>query len=143
MTLIGIDPGMNTGATEYRDGALVALATIRPHRIGAMLEAVKPALVVFEDSRLQSHVWTRAKTHAAVAKIGRNVGMVDAWCHLIEAECARLEIECIGVSPKDKGGKLAAEAFATVTGWAGRTNEHERDSAMVAWPYRRALHVQK
>lgn len=143
MTLIGIDPGMNTGAAEYRDGALVALATIRPHRIGAMLEAVKPALVVFEDSRLQSHVWTRAKTHAAVAKIGRNVGMVDAWCHLIEAECARLEIECIGVSPKDKGGKLAAEAFATVTGWAGRTNEHERDSAMVAWPYRRALHVQK
>ena len=67
MVLIGIDPGMNTGAAEYRDGALVALATIRPHRIGAMLEAVKPALVVFEDSRLQSHVWTRAKTHAAVA----------------------------------------------------------------------------
>ena len=61
MTLIGIDPGMNTGAAEYRDGALVALAAIRPHRIGAMLEAVKPALVVFEDSRLQSHVWTRAK----------------------------------------------------------------------------------
>jgi len=27
MTLIGIDPGMNTGAAEYRDGALVALAT--------------------------------------------------------------------------------------------------------------------
>ena len=107
-----------------------------------MLEAVGPALVVFEDSRLQSHVWTRAKTHAAVAKIGRNVGMVDAWCHLIEAECERLEIECIGVSPKDKGGKLDAQAFATVTGWAGRTNEHERDSAMVAWPYRRA-HVQK
>ena len=138
MVVIGLDPGMSTGAAEYRDGELVALATIQPHRIGAMLEAVKPGRVVYEDSRLQSHVWVKAKTHAAVAKIGRNVGMVDAWCHLIEAECARLEIECIGVSPKDKGGKVDATAFERITGWSGRANQHERDACMVAYRYRRA-----
>ena len=31
-----------------------------------------------------------------------------------------------------------SEQGAIVTGWKGRSNKHERDAAMVAWPYRRA-----
>ena len=33
---------------------------------------------------------------------------------------------------------MAAEAFGRITGWTERSNEHERDAAMVAWPYRNA-----
>ena len=138
MRVIGIDAGLNTGVAEYEGGKLTAMATIHPARISAMLENVAPDLVVYEDSRLQSHVWTRVKSPAAAAKMARNVGMVDAWCLLIEVECARLGIKCIGISPKDKGAKLNAEQFKAVTGWDGRNNEHERDGAMVAWRLRNA-----
>ena len=138
MRVIGIDPGQHTGVAEYLDGRLSALATIQPTRISAMLENVGADLVVYEDSRLQSHVWTRVKAPAAAAKMARNVGMVDAWCLLIETECARLGIKCIGMSPREKGAKLNAEQFRAVTGWAGRSNEHERDGAMVAWRLRNA-----
>ncbi len=138
MRLIGIDPGVNTGVARYESGVLTELLTIEPHTIERMLAQYRPARVVFEDSRLQSHTWTRAKTSAATAKMARNVGQIDAWCTLITALCADLGIPAHGISPAGKGAKLNAQAFAARTGWAGRSNEHERDAAMVAWPYRQA-----
>ena len=36
---------------------------------------------------------------------------------------------------------LTQEQFAVVTGWGKRCNQHERDAAIAAWPYRRAAHV--
>ena len=144
MVLIGIDPGSNTGAALYRDGELRALRTIAPVEIHALILKLVPDVVVFEDSRLQSRVWTGNKLRpGAASKVARDVGRIDAWCDLIEAVCKPLRISCHGVSPKGKGSKLDADQFRQVTGWVGRSNQHERDSAMVAWPYRRALHVQK
>lgn len=136
MILLGIDPGVNTGVAEYHRGKLVKLDTLAPVRIAARLAEVRPDLLVFEDSRLQSHTWTRGKSTAATAKMARNVGQVDMLCGLIQAVCADLGIEAVGISPRAKGAKLDAKAFHAVTGWTGRCNEHERDAAMVAWPYR-------
>ena len=101
---------------------------------------MQPARVVFEDSRLQSKVWTPVKGAAAL-KVARNIGEIDAWCRLIAAVCARQAIAAHGVSPKGKGAKLTQEQFAVVTGWGKRCNQHERDAAIAAWPYRRAAHV--
>lgn len=136
--ILGIDPGQNTGVATYVDGKLSELETIQPHQIERLIRGRTPARVVFEDSRLQSHIWTRSSNAAAAAKMARNVGQIDAWCSLITAVCADLNIPAHGVSPAAKGAKVAADAFERITGWAGRTNEHERDAAMVAWPYRRA-----
>lgn len=136
--ILGIDPGANTGVAHFVDGELARLETIAPHQIERTLREAMPARVVFEDSRLQSHTWTRGKTGAASAKMARNVGQVDAWCFLITAICGELGIAAHGVSPAGKGAKVNAERFAEITGWAGRSNEHERDGAMVAWPYRSA-----
>lgn len=138
MRLIGIDPGVNTGVARYESGVLTELATIEPHEIERVLRELKPGRVVFEDSRLQSHTWTSAKSKAATAKMARNVGQIDAWCSLITALCADLGIPAHGISPAGKGAKLNAQAFGARTGWTGRSNEHERDAAMVAWPYRQA-----
>jgi hypothetical protein len=134
--VLGIDPGVNTGVATYRAGKLVALDTIEPHQIERFIRAKAPARIVFEDSRLQSHTWTRAATRAAAAKMARNVGQVDAWCTLITAVCAELGIPAQGISPAGKGAKLNADAFARVTGWTGKSNEHARDAAMVAWQSR-------
>ncbi len=139
--ILGIDPGANTGVATFIDGALARLDTISPHEIERTLREAMPARVVFEDSRLQSHTWTRAKSGAASAKMARNVGQVDAWCTLITAICSELGIPAHGISPAGKGSKVQADRFAILTGWQARSNEHERDAAMVAWPYRRATRV--
>ena len=136
--IIGIDPGAATGVAIFERGKLVGLRTIEPHKIAETIACLKPARVVFEDSRLQSHVWTSAKTAAAKTKMARNVGEIDAWCRLITAVCGDHGIPAHGISPKHKGEKLKQQEFAQVTGWAARCNQHERDAAMVAWPYRAA-----
>lgn len=139
--ILGIDPGQNTGLAAFDGGRLDWLDTISPCELERRIKAVMPLRVVFEDSRLESKVWTASGSRAAALKIARNVGQIDAWCCLITSICADLGIPAHGISPKAKGAKLGAEQFARVTGWSGRCNEHERDAAMVAWPYRNAAEV--
>ena len=137
-TILGIDPGANTGVATYIGGKLAHLDTIAPVDIAARIELARPARVVFEDSRLESYVWSQIKSRPAALKMARNVGEVDAWCKLIVAVCAKFDIPAHGISPKGKGAKVGAEQFARITGWDKRCNEHERDAAMVAFPYRGA-----
>ena len=138
MRVIGIDPGVNTGMAVYEDGELVSLQTIEPHQIGLILSQyqVQPLFLVFEDSRLQSHVWLPSQSKGVAANIARKVGMVDAWCYLIERVCEDYNIAYMRVSPKAKGMKVDAELFKKVTRWDKRSNQHERDAAMIAWQFR-------
>ena len=136
MKIIGIDPGAHTGIAIYHGGKLQALHTIEPHRVAEFLTGANR--VVFEDSRLTSFMFTTVKSRAAALKMARNVGEVDAWCKLIVALCADLGIPAYGISPKGKGAKVKAPAFEVLTGWAASSNEHTRDAAMIAWPYRTA-----
>lgn len=138
MLILGIDPGIQTGVAIFREGELHALLTIEPHMIGTLIGMHKPGRVVFEDSRLTSVVFSAAGTRAAALKIARNVGEIDAWCRLITLVCGELRIQAHGISPTRKGTKLDAERFRAVTGWELKSNQHERDAAMVAWPYRSA-----
>ena len=134
--ILGIDPGQRTGLAWFVDGRISNLETVPPHHVERILRGVKPPAVVFEDSRLQPHTWTRGVSLAASSKMARNVGQIDAWCILVQEVCHELSIACLGISPRDKGPKLDAQAFAQVTGWEGKSNQHERDAAMVAWRYR-------
>jgi hypothetical protein len=134
--IIGLDPGASTGKAVFIDGKLTGLMTIAPHEIKAHISGAKR--VIFEDSRLISHMFTTVKSRAAALKMARNVGEIDAWCKLIVAHCEHLGIPAHGISPKTKGAKLNAEAFNKLTGWTGKSNQHERDGAMVAWTYRGA-----
>ena len=135
---MGLDPGTHTGLALFQGGFLVRLETIHPASIRSALVQWQPQRVVFEDSRLQSHAWTGHANRAAALKVARNIGEVDAWCKLIVEHCAELGIAAHGISPKQKGAKHDADSFRELTGWAGRTNQHERDAALVAFPYRRA-----
>ena len=137
--ILGIDPGASTGCAIYRAGKLAHLETIAPEDIADYIAQVGPTRVIFEDSRLQAHVWTPVKGAAAL-KVARNIGEIDAWSRLITAVCDRMGIPSHGISPKGKGAKLTGEQFAAVTGWTGRSNQHERDAAMCAHPYRGAGH---
>lgn len=138
--VIGIDPGANTGVATITDGALVKLETVAPVLLADLLRERKPARVIFEDSRLEKRAWNaRTKTaYGAALATARSLGQVDAWCVLIVSVCEALDIPVYGVSPTVKGAKVNADQFARITGWAGKSNEHTRDAAMVAWPFRRS-----
>lgn len=138
--VIGLDPGSSTGVAYFTSGQLRKLETITPMQISEVLRMAGPNLkrVIFEDSRLTSYMFTTVKSRAAALKMARNVGEIDAWSKLIVATCADLDIPAHGISPKQKGAKLNAEQFAKLTGWDGKSNQHERDGAMVAWAYRGA-----
>ncbi|MDR6887861.1 MULTISPECIES: hypothetical protein [Variovorax] len=137
--ILGIDPGASTGLAAFDGGAITFLKTITPHSIEHNLRHYMPARVVFEDSRLERRAWNARtkKDYGAALATARSLGQVDAWCSLITAICADLGIPAHGISPTTKGAKLDAKAFALVTRWSARSNQHERDAAMVAWPYRR------
>ncbi len=140
--ILGIDPGASTGVATFIDGDLVQLDTITPGKIERTIRDVMPARVVFEDSRLETRAWnarTKAAYGAALAT-ARSLGQVDAWCRLITEVCGELGIPAHGISPTAKGAKVQADRFAIITGWKGSSNEHTRDAAMVAWPYRSARH---
>ena len=135
--VMGIDPGEQTGVAIYCDGILLNLLTITPATYCAVLDNHRPDLLVIEDSRLQSHVFTGPKeSPAARLKIARNIGMVDGFCSILTRMAEILEIPVIGVSPLGKGAKINAAQLATITGWTGKSNQHERDAAAVAHQYR-------
>lgn len=141
--ILGIDPGLSTGFALYHDGKLQVLTTVRPHELADVINDFGGtqgiARIIFEDSRLTSHVFTTVKSRPAALKMARNIGQIDAWSGLINSVCEKLKIPCHGISPKQKGKKLNAEEFLRVTGWEYQSNQHERDAAMCAWPYRGAL----
>lgn len=136
--LLGLDPGANTGAAVYIAGVLSELRTVEPQDIADLLRDLAPERVIYEDSRKESFVWTTKGSRAAALKMARNIGEVDGWCKLIEATCKKLGIPCHGVSPTKKGAKVDAAAFGRITGWTKPSNQHARDAAMTAWPYRKA-----
>ena len=134
--IVGLDPGASTGVATFSNGALIALQTCQPHQIRDAINGADR--VVFEDSRLTSFMFTTVKSRAAALKMARNVGEIDAWCRLITSLCEVAGIPAHGISPQGKGAKLNAAQFAAATGWTAKSNQHERDACMVAWPYRRA-----
>ena len=122
----------------FIDGKLHSLETIHPLDIEGCISEYAPDRVVFEDSRLTSHLFTTNKNQAVAKSMARKVGQVDMVCGLIVEACGRLLIPAHGISPKGKGAKLNAAQFKVATGWDGSSNQHERDSCMVAWNYRNA-----
>ena len=137
-TIIGIDPGKHTGVAIFTGGRLTELRTTDPQGVAALLDEIQPERVVFEDSRLTRATWARGVSPAAMRKIARNVGQIDAWCTQLVDLCAARGIVAHGISPNGKGAKVTAVQFAKLTGYTGRTNAHQRDAAMVAWPVRGA-----
>jgi hypothetical protein len=139
--IIGVDPGVKTGIATFYNGKLLNLQTSYCFNDFLYFEKLRfsfqeKATVVIEDSRLQSHIFTAPSVKgAAKLKIARNVGQLDMICAYIFNRASDIGCSVRCVSPKQKGRKLNADDFNAITGWKGKSNQHERDAAMVAWPY--------
>ena len=140
MFVIGIDPGTKTGIACFKEGKLIRLLSKTPLETITFLlnNASKIKVAVIEDSKGQSHLFSAKKTQnkRVVAKIGRNVGEIDALCKLY-LDCFRdFNIELIKVTPLKKGDKWKQEDFiGYFPDWKKRTNEHERDAVKIVYKY--------
>jgi hypothetical protein len=137
--IIGIDPGAKTAIAHYFDGALAGIHTTDILGAISFIRVERPVLVILEDSTLTSHIFTApGVAHRAALKVARNIGEIDAYCKIIKQVCGDLGIAYRSISPKDKGKKIDAKEFERITGWTEKSNQHERDAAMVAWRFRSA-----
>jgi len=138
MIVIGIDPGTSTGFAQYEDGKLTRMWTFKPLQAIAYLQMQDEGLFVMEDSRLQSFIFDRNVNAASKLKIARNVGAVDGLCNLYQDALGKNKL--IKLSPLDKGAKVTLNSrFFEITGFNGRSNQHERDAAMVALDFRNGV----
>jgi hypothetical protein len=140
MRLLAIDPGANTGLAVFWEGKLVSLDTVTPYGLIDYLHGHLTSydLVAIEDSRCQSALFSAKDetVHAKALKIARDVGRIDALCALVQEACGAKQVAHVAISPRTKGEKLNAAEFKAVTGWDGKSNQHERDSALVGWMFR-------
>lgn len=131
---LSIDPGTHTGVAIFEGKTLIKLATDTPSFILQRIAGGSWKTVIFEDSTLISKVYTAPSVKgAAKLKIARNIGEVDGYCKLIRQACEDAKVPYRQVSPSGKGAKLDAEQFNRLAGWAGTSNQHQRDAAMCAW----------
>lgn len=131
--IIGIDPGVNTGFAELdtqtgklRDVQSMAIhlamgAVEGTHRSGAL------KMVVFEDARLRT--WFGSKGPEA----RQGAGSIKRDCSIWADFLADLGSPTLALKPQAGMTKWSAAAFANMTGWTGKTNEHGRDAACLIW----------
>ena len=142
--ILCVDPGVKTGVAYFNPASLIGCDTVSMIQLLTNIEnrATTIDAVIYEDSRKIGKLFSvkSAGSKAAQIKIARNVGEIDGYCRIIEELCLALEVPCCGVSPKAKGGKLNAEQMVLHFGnWPVKSNQHERDAAML-W-FARPMHL--
>ena len=158
--LLGIDPGRNTGiAIIDRDKKkLVKLDTLnfwetvkvlddftayiypKDDMIGFVFEASEIQLeVVIEDPNENSFIYNQnvAKlSKQAAMTVAQSVGRNKEQAFLLIDYLEKKGIKYKTVRPRNRnngGGKWTSEYFCKMTGWQGKSNEHNRDAARLIW----------
>lgn len=129
-TIVGIDPGVNTGFAIAVDGKITVVQTFGSiEAMAFILERMNLSAIelVIEDPRGQ-YVPPSQREPARL----KGVGSVERDCKLwIEfAEYYRIPYRLV---KPGKYRKIDAATFAKWTGWKGRTSEHARCAAMMVW----------
>ena len=142
MLWIGIDTGTETGLAIW-DSKLRMLLSLEKVTILEAMDTARQIIrnnpgnvrVRIEDARLRRHGHFIPRMGNYNAEIGRAIGagMVMRDCHIWEEFLKGERVPFDLVDPKDNKTKLTAEAFRNQTGWKKRTNEHERDAAMLVF----------
>lgn len=130
--VIGIDPGTKTGLAVWdnkRKGfqEITSGGIIMVMRYLARLPEKHLVKIRMEDARKRT--WFGSKGKEAL----QGAGSIKRECSIWEEFflCNGFEYEL--VAPKNNKTKLNAKLFSNMTGWKQRTNEHERDAAMLVF----------
>lgn len=137
MILVGIDTGVATGLAVY-DTATRRLLRVTSSGIIAAMDAVQAlaaeqgCTVFLEDARLRKWI-PREKSLSQFRGRAMGAGSVKRDASVWEEFLTARGIPFHLVPPSRNRTKLTAGAFATLTGWTQRTNDHGRDAAMLVF----------
>ena len=131
--VIGIDCGVNTGVATWNIGSqeFLLIKTMPIHRA---LDYVK--------DRHASHVIRLRVEDARQVKFNTNpakaqgAGSVKRDAKIWQDFCEDLGIEVQFIRPSKALTKWSADAFKKYTGWAGSTNNHNRDAGLLAFGFK-------
>lgn len=139
MIWIGIDTGVHTGLAIW-DGngrRFLSIELLKIHRAMDVVEALAKAnpgevRARVEDARQRKWIPNMGSIRNEIGR-AKGAGSVERDCSIWEDFLADINVPCEMVAPRNNVTKLRQEAFANLTGWNQRTNEHERDAAMLVF----------
>ncbi len=126
---IGIDPGKNTGLAIIENGKLIDLITTN---FWGAIEIINNNLAskIFIERPVNDHIHHGYLTPRSLGSIGVDVGRVMREAELLIEFCRKNRIAHKVMAPNRK---IDHETFCKITGWEMRTNQHQRDAAMLVW----------
>lgn len=138
MLYVGIDCGENTGVALYNSETrqLERLETVQLHQalsyVLYLSHHEEAVTVVFEDARKRQ--WFKQEKNMAEYR-GKlmGAGSVKRDCTIWEEFLTFYKIPFLAIPPQRGATKWPAETFNAVTGWQGKSNEHNRDAALLVW----------
>lgn len=135
--VVGIDPGVKTGFAVWdrAERKFRSIGTTEFWSIFDFAADVSPDDVKFI---VETYDWKptfgqrrgKASSVGVVDRMARNVGQVMREARLIIEGLRRRGFEVVECAPL---GKKNADQFRRLTGWQDRTNQHERDAAVMAF----------
>lgn len=139
MIWIGIDTGVHTGLAIW-DGngrRFLSIELLKIHRAMDVVEALAKAnpgevRARVEDARQRKWIPNMGSIRNEIGR-AKGAGSVERDCSIWEDFLADINVPCEMVAPRYNVTKLRQEAFTNLTGWTQRTNEHERDAAMLVF----------
>ncbi len=133
---IGIDPGTTTGLAFWypqtkilylHSGPLIQMYELVKRWVESTRALDEVSLIRIEDARLRK--WFGGNSTAKA----QGAGSIKRDCAIWEEMCKHHGWKYEMVHPVKGGTKWKAPAFKAATGYSGRTNEHERDAALLVY----------
>ena len=131
--LIGIDPGVKTGFAVWGQGELHLVKSAMAVEVEEYIKSRIPihgVKVRIEDARLRR--WL-GDNETEVQRKKQGAGSVKRDSQRWEEFCKHHDIEYRLIAPRNNKTKLKSDKFKRYTGWAGITNQHGRDAAMLVY----------
>jgi hypothetical protein len=131
--IIGIDTGTNTGFAVWNVSLkqFVRIETLKIHqaffKIKNYIDYGWRLKILVEDARLRK--WYGSNSTAKLQGAGSIKRDCSIWEDFLKDEKIDFEL----IAPKNVMTKLSAESFKNITKYEGKTNEHNRDAAMLCF----------
>lgn len=129
---IGIDAGTHTGVAiwdkqEKRFVKIVTTSILKAIDIVRRYNIEDEVQVRIEDARKRNWFGNAGRERL------QGAGSVKRDCAIWEEFLNDEKIPYMLIAPKNNSTKMSADSFSRLTGYSGRTNEHNRDAAMLVF----------
>lgn len=129
---IGIDAGTHTGVAiwdkqEKMFVKIVTTSILKAIDIVRKYNIEDEVQVRIEDARKRNWFGNSGRERL------QGAGSVKRDCAIWEEFLNDEKIPYMLIAPKNNSTKMSADSFSRLTGYSGRTNEHNRDAAMLVF----------